>query len=427
MLQIPFLRENRAMAQEALQRKKVHDAGEILDQLLHLDDQKRLVQTQVEQNQATLNAKAKAIGSAVQQGQQDLAVELKSEVAQIKQENASLEIRLQELQEAIQNHLLRLPNLPHASVPTGHGPAENEVVYLSDPSAESTHRELPHWEIAQQYKLIDFELGVKVTGAGFPVYLGAGARLQRALIQYFLDFNVAAGYTEIQPPILVNEDSGFGTGQLPDKEGQMYYVTEDRLYLAPTAEVPVTNLYRDRLLQENELPVLNTAYTPCFRREAGSYGKDVRGLNRLHQFDKVEIVQIVHPDHSYLVLEKMRDHVQSLVASLGMPFRILKLCGGDMGFASALTYDFEIWSAGQGRWLEISSVSNFESFQTNRLKLRFKDSLSGKTRLAHSLNGSALALPRVLAALLEFYTESNGIKIPAILQPYMQSNFIPKP
>jgi len=247
------------------------------------------------------------------------------------------------------------------------------------------------------------------------------------LIQYFLDFNVAAGYTEIQPPILVNEDSGFGTGQLPDKEGQMYYVTEDRLYLAPTAEVPVTNLYRDRMLQENELPILNTAYTPCFRREAGSYGKDVRGLNRLHQFDKVEIVQIVHPDHSYLVLEKMRDHVQSLVASLGIPFRILKLCGGDMGFASALTYDFEIWSAGQGRWLEISSVSNFESFQTNRLKLRFKDSLSGKTRLAHSLNGSALALPRVLAALLEFYTESHGIKVPEVLQPYMQSNFIPKP
>jgi seryl-tRNA synthetase len=427
MLQIPFLRENRAMAQEALQRKKIHNAGEILDQLLNLDDQKRLIQTQVEQNQATLNAKAKAIGTAVQQGQQEHAVELKSEVAQIKQENASLEIRLHELQETIQNLLLRLPNLPHASVPTGHGPAENEVVYLSDPSSESTQRENPHWEIAQQYKLIDFELGVKVTGAGFPVYLGAGARLQRALIQYFLDFNVAAGYTEIQPPILVNEDSGFGTGQLPDKEGQMYYVTEDRLYLAPTAEVPVTNLYRDRLLQENELPVLNTAYTPCFRREAGSYGKDVRGLNRLHQFDKVEIVQIVHPDHSYSVLEKMRDHVQSLVASLGMPFRILKLCGGDMGFASALTYDFEIWSAGQGRWLEISSVSNFESFQTNRLKLRFKDSLSGKTRHAHSLNGSALALPRVLAALLEFYTDSKGIKIPAVLQPYMQTDIIPKP
>lgn len=427
MLQIAFLRENRAMAQEALQRKKVHDSGEILDHLLNLDDQKRLIQTQVEQNQATLNARAKAIGTAVQQGQHEHAVELKSEVAQIKQENASLENRLHELQEAIQNQLLRLPNLPHASVPHGHGPAENEVVFLSDPSAESTQRELPHWEIAQQYKLIDFELGVKVTGAGFPVYLGAGARLQRALIQYFLDFNVAAGYTEIQPPILVNEDSGFGTGQLPDKEGQMYYVTEDRLYLAPTAEVPVTNLYRDRLLQENELPVLNTAYTPCFRREAGSYGKDVRGLNRLHQFDKVEIVQIVHPDHSYSVLEKMRDHVQSLVASLGMPFRILKLCGGDMGFASALTYDFEIWSAGQGRWLEISSVSNFESFQTNRLKLRFKDSQTGRTRLAHSLNGSALALPRVLAALLEFYTDSKGIKIPAVLQPYMQTDFIPKP
>ena len=422
MLQISFLRENRAQAQVALQRKKVHDAGDLLDQLLNLDDQKRLIQTQVEQNQATLNARAKAIGTAVQSGQHEQAVELKSEVALLKQENSSLEIRLNELQEAIQHHLLRLPNLPHVSVP-----AENEVVFLSAPAAESTQREHPHWEIAQQYKLIDFELGVKVTGAGFPVYLGAGARLQRALIQYFLDFNVAAGYSEIQPPILVNEDSGFGTGQLPDKEGQMYYINEDRLYLAPTAEVPVTNLYRDRLLQENELPILNTAYTPCFRREAGSYGKDVRGLNRLHQFDKVEIVQIVHPDHSYHVLERMREHVQALVASLGIPFRILRLCGGDMGFASALTYDFEIWSAGQGRWLEISSVSNFESFQTNRLKLRFKDSLTGRTRLAHSLNGSALALPRVMAALLEFYTNSQGIRIPSVLQPYTQTDLIPKP
>ncbi|MBM3936547.1 MAG: serine--tRNA ligase, partial [Sphingomonadales bacterium] len=258
----------------------------------------------------------------------------------------------------------------------------------------------------------------KVTGAGFPVYTGHGAKIQRALIQYFLDFNIAAGYTEIQPPILINEDSGFGTGNLPDKEGQMYFVTEDRLYLAPTAEVPVTNLYRNLLVQENELPILNTAYTPCFRREAGSYGKDVRGLNRLHQFDKVEIVQIVHPEQSYQVLEDMKTHVASLVASLGMPFRILRLCGGDMGFASALTYDFEIWSAGQGRWLEISSVSNFESFQTNRLRLRFKEKDSGKNRLAHSLNGSALALPRILAALLEFYQENGSIRIPDVLLPY---------
>lgn len=427
MLQIPFLRDNRSLAEEALRRKKINDAGDILENLLQMDDQKRLVQTQFEQNQATLNSLAKAIGQAVQQGDHPKANELKAEVARIKQETASLEAELHRLQEIIHQQLLRLPNLPHSTVPMGNGPADNEVVYLSEPGAENIRRDLPHWDIAQQYALMDFELGVKVTGAGFPVYLGAGARLQRALIQYFLDFNVAAGYTEIQPPILVNEDSGFGTGQLPDKEGQMYYVTEDRLYLAPTAEVPVTNIYRDRLLPENELPILNTAYTPCFRREAGSYGKDVRGLNRLHQFDKVEIVQIVHPDRSYEVLETMRDHVQNLVASLGIPFRILRLCGGDMGFASALTYDFEMWSAGQGRWLEISSVSNFESFQTNRLKVRFKDSVSGKTRLAHSLNGSALALPRVLASLLEYYTDNNGIHIPAVLQPYTQTSLIPKP
>ncbi|MFM7178156.1 MAG: serine--tRNA ligase, partial [Bacteroidota bacterium] len=287
-----------------------------------------------------------------------------------------------------------------------------------DPNAEDIQRSKPHWDLAAHYRLIDFELGVKITGAGFPVYTGQGAKIQRALIQYFLDFNTAAGYIEIQPPILINEDSGFGTGQLPDKEGQMYLVTEDRLYLAPTAEVPVTNLYRDLLLQENELPILNTAYTPCFRREAGSYGKDVRGLNRLHQFDKVEIVQITHPEQSYAVLETMKNHVAQLVSSLGMPFRILKLCGGDMGFASALTYDFEIWSAGQNRWLEISSVSNFESFQTNRLRLRFKEKETGKNRLAHSLNGSALALPRILAALLEYYQEDDGIRIPDALLPY---------
>ncbi|MBM3913039.1 MAG: serine--tRNA ligase, partial [Sphingomonadales bacterium] len=343
---------------------------------------------------------------------------IKAEVVILKEQTAELDAQVQALQEEIHQQLVRLPNLPHESVPEGSGPAENEVVFLSDPNAEDIQRSKPHWDLAAQYRLIDFELGVKITGAGFPVYTGQGAKIQRALIQYFLDFNTAAGYTEIQPPILINEDSGFGTGQLPDKEGQMYFVTEDRLYLAPTAEVPVTNLYRDLLLQENELPILNTAYTPCFRREAGSYGKDVRGLNRLHQFDKVEIVQITHPEQSYAVLETMKNHVAQLVSSLGMPFRILKLCGGDMGFASALTYDFEIWSAGQNRWLEISSVSNFESFQTNRLRLRFKEKETGKNRLAHSLNGSALALPRILAAMLEYYQEDDGIRIPDALLPY---------
>jgi seryl-tRNA synthetase len=418
MLQIPFLRENREHAIKALTTKKVPHAAQVLEALFDLDDQRRRVLSACEQNQATLNLHARAVGVAMKNGQQQEAERIKAEVASLKEQTVILETQVQAFQEEIHQQLVRLPNLPHGSVPEGNGPEQNEIVFLSDQEAERIREPLPHWDLACQYRLIDFELGVKVTGAGFPVYTGYGARIQRALIQYFLDFNTAAGYTEIQPPILVNEDSGFGTGQLPDKEGQMYLVTEDRLYLAPTAEVPVTNLYRDMLLQENDLPILNTAYTPCFRREAGSYGKDVRGLNRLHQFDKVEIVQIVHPDRSYLILEDMKNHVAKLVSSLGMPFRILRLCGGDMGFTSALTYDFEIWSAGQGRWLEISSVSNFESFQTNRLRVRFKDKVTGKNQLAHSLNGSALALPRILAALLEFYQESNGIRIPDALIPY---------
>jgi len=418
MLQIPFLRENRELAIKALTTKKVTQAAQALEVLFTLDDERRQVLTACEQNQATLNLQAKAVGLAMKNGQFQEAERIKAEVASLKTQTASLEDQVQALEEKIHQQLVCLPNLPHVSVPEGNGPEQNEVVFQSNPDAESIKRNQPHWDLASQYRLIDFELGVKVTGAGFPVYTGPGAKIQRALIQYFLDFNIAAGYTEIQPPILINEDSGFGTGNLPDKEGQMYFVTEDRLYLAPTAEVPVTNLYRNLLVQENELPILNTAYTPCFRREAGSYGKDVRGLNRLHQFDKVEIVQIVHPEQSYQVLEDMKTHVASLVASLGMPFRILRLCGGDMGFASALTYDFEIWSAGQGRWLEISSVSNFESFQTNRLRLRFKEKDSGKNRLAHSLNGSALALPRILAALLEFYQENGSIRIPDVLLPY---------
>jgi len=418
MLQIPYLRDHREIAIKALNTKKVPDAAQALDTLFKLDDERRRVLTLYEQNQATLNLQAKAVGLAMKNGQVQEAEQIKAEVVILKEQTAELDVQVQALQEEIHQQLVRLPNLPHHSVPEGNGPADNEVVFVSDPNAEQIQRSKPHWDLASQYRLIDFELGVKITGAGFPVYTGQGAKIQRALIQYFLDFNTAAGYTEIQPPILINEDSGFGTGQLPDKEGQMYLVTEDRLYLAPTAEVPVTNLYRDLLLQETDLPILNTAYTPCFRREAGSYGKDVRGLNRLHQFDKVEIVQITHPEQSYAVLEAMKNHVAQLVSSLGMPFRILKLCGGDMGFASAMTYDFEIWSAGQSRWLEISSVSNFESFQTNRLRLRFKEKESGKNRLAHSLNGSALALPRILAALLEYYQEEDGIRIPDALLPY---------
>jgi seryl-tRNA synthetase len=418
MLQIPYLREHRELAITALTTKKFPQAAPFLDALFTLDEDRRRLLTACEQNQATLNLQAKAVGLAMKNGQTQEADRIKAEVATLKEQTVLLETRIQELQAEIHQQLVRLPNLPHASVPQGNGPDQNELIFLSNPDAESIRRANPHWDLAAQYRLIDFELGVKVTGAGFPVYLGQGAKIQRALIQYFLDFNTSAGYTEIQPPILINEDSGFGTGQLPDKEGQMYFVTEDHLYLAPTAEVPVTNLYRDMLLHENELPILNTAYTPCFRREAGSYGKDVRGLNRLHQFDKVEIVQIVRPEISYDVLEEMKNHVAQLVNSLGMPFRILRLCGGDMGFASAMTYDFEIWSPGQGRWLEISSVSNFESFQTHRLRLRFKDKETGKNRLAHSLNGSALALPRILAAMLEFYQEENCIRIPEVLIPY---------
>ncbi len=427
MLQIPYLRDHREIAIKALTTKKLPHAAQTLDALFKLDDERRRVLTLCEHNQATLNQQAKAVGLAMKNSLPQEAEKIKGEVAVLKEQTAALGAQVQALEGEIHQQLVRLPNLPHKSVPEGNGPDQNEVVLLSDPNAENIQRPQPHWDLATQYRLIDFELGVKVTGAGFPVYTGQGAKIQRALIQYFLDFNTAAGYTEIQPPILINEDSGFGTGQLPDKEGQMYFVTEDRLYLAPTAEVPVTNLYRDLLLQENDLPILNTAYTPCFRREAGSYGKDVRGLNRLHQFDKVEIVQIVHPDQSYAILEVMKNHVAQLVTSLGMPFRILRLCGGDMGFASALTYDFEIWSAGQGRWLEISSVSNFESFQTNRLRLRFKEKESGKNRLAHSLNGSALALPRILAALLEFYQEEDGIRIPDALLPYTGFTKITRP
>ena len=347
----------------------------------------------------------------------------KKEVEQLKNQLEPIQKKLESVEKQVQSMLVQLPNLPSSKVPAGKTPEDNEVVRTGGSKPELFAGAVPHWELAKKYDLIDFELGTKITGSGFPVYKGKGAKLQRALIQYFLDYNTKAGYTEYLPPYMVNEDSAYGTGQLPDKEGQMYHVSVDNLYLIPTAEVPVTNIYRDTIVKENELPIKMTAYTPCFRREAGSYGKDVRGLNRLHQFDKVEVVQIVHPDRSYEVLEDMVEHVEKLLQTLGLHFRILRLCGGDMGFTSALTYDFEVYSAAQERWLEVSSVSNFESFQTNRMKIRFKDE-KGKMQLAHSLNGSSLALPRILACLLENNQNENGIILPVVLQGYFGSEMI---
>lgn len=350
-------------------------------------------------------------------GKKDEAEILKAKTAELKNTEKSLDEKQKSIEAEVYKLLVTVPNLPNLSVPVGKTPEDNEVVSEDGVKPTLYAGAKPHWELTTQYDIIDFELGVKLTGAGFPVYKGKGARLQRALINFFLDRATAKGYNEVQPPILVNADSGYGTGQLPDKEGQMYHATEDNLYLIPTAEVPITNIYRDVILKESDFPIKNCGYTPCFRREAGSYGKDVRGLNRLHQFDKVEIVQIAHPLESYNILEEMKAYVASLLKELGLPFRVLKLCGGDMSFGSALTYDLEVWSAAQQRWLEVSSVSNFETFQTNRLKCRYKDD-KGKTQLAHSLNGSALALPRIVAALLENNQTEQGIKIPAVLVPY---------
>jgi seryl-tRNA synthetase len=350
-------------------------------------------------------------------GKKEEAEKLKARTAELKNTEKALDEKLKSIEEEVQKVLVTVPNLPHVSVPAGKSAEDNAVVREGGTKPTLPSDAKPHWELTTQYDIIDFELGVKLTGAGFPVYKGKGARLQRALINFFLDRATAKGYTEVQPPIVVNEDSGYGTGQLPDKEGQMYHVTVDNVYLIPTAEVPITNIYRDVILKESDFPIKNCGYTPCFRREAGSYGKDVRGLNRLHQFDKVEIVQIAHPQKSYEILEEMRDYVASLLQELELPFRILKLCGGDMSFASALTYDLEVFSAAQQRWLEVSSVSNFETFQTNRLKCRYRDE-KGKTQLAHSLNGSALALPRIVAALLENNQTPQGIKLPKVLVPY---------
>jgi seryl-tRNA synthetase len=399
-----------------LQKRNI-DAAPQLTTLLSLDEKRRATQATLDQTLAQANAIAKEIGQLFKQGASEEATAKKQESAALKASSKELQDTLQEVTTQLQEVLYQLPNIPHPSVPSGNSDQDNEEVLQKGNIPTLDDDALPHWELAKKYKLIDFELGAKITGAGFPVYTGKGAKLQRALINYFLDFNTAAGYGEVQVPHLVNEASGLGTGQLPDKEGQMYHVTEDDLYLIPTAEVPVTNLYRDSLIHEDALPVKLTAYTPCFRREAGSYGAHVRGLNRLHQFDKVEVVRISHPDKSYAALDEMVNHIGTLLTSLDLPYRILRLCGGDLGFTAALTYDFEVFSTAQNRWLEVSSVSNFESFQANRLKLRYKGK-DGKKQLAHTLNGSALALPRIVAGLLENHQKPDGINIPKALVPY---------
>jgi seryl-tRNA synthetase len=417
MLQVAYLRNNKQMALDGLRKRNGLDVSDKIDQLLVLDEQRRQTQQELDALLARSNEIAREVGNLFKSGKAAEANDLKTESARIKDNSKDIEIRLGEMEEAIRQILFTLPNVPNEKIKKGSGPAENEQVEQHGKMPELPTPALPHWELAKKYDLIDFELGVKVSGAGFPFYKGKGAQLQRALIQYFLNKANAAGYTEYQAPLLVNADSGFGTGQLPDKEGQMYFVPEDGLYLIPTAEVPITNIFRDVILKSEQLPVKACGYTPCFRREAGSYGKDVRGLNRLHQFDKVEIVQIAHPDHSYEILEEMRMHVTDLLKALNLPYRVLRLCGGDMGFASAFTYDMEVFSAAQEKWLEVSSTSNFESFQANRLKLRFRDG-DQKPTLAHTLNGSALALPRIVAALLENNQTPDGIKIPDVLVPY---------
>ena len=416
MLTLQQLRGDKALAIKKLAKKGV-DAAPIIAKIEELDDARKALQMELDNCLAEQNKAAKEIGMLMGQGKREEAEERKQQVAALKAKSAELAAQHEETSAALQAQIVLLPNFPADIVPEGKTAEDNLVVKLDENYSELPENPLPHWELAKKYDIIDFDLGVKLTGAGFPVYKGKGARLQRALINYFLDYNTAAGYQEVEPPVMVNEASGFGTGQLPDKEGQMYHATADNFYLVPTAEVPVTNIFRDVILDEKEFPVKMTAYTPCFRREAGSYGKDVRGLNRLHQFDKVEIVQLALPEQSYEALDGMVAHVEGLVKSLGLPYRILRLCGGDMSFTSALTYDFEVYSEAQKRWLEVSSVSNFESFQANRLKLRYKDA-DKKTKLAHTLNGSSLALPRIVAALLENNQTPEGIRVPEVLVPY---------
>ena len=421
MLQVPFIRQHTDLVKERLAFRNFNKT-ELIDEILSLDDQRKKLQFEKDELLGKVNSISKDIGILMKAGDNEAASNKKAEVAMIREKLNDVE-SLHELESAIHALLVQVPNLPSGKVPAGKTPEDNVVIRQGGSKPDLRKDAVPHWDLAKKYNLIDFELGNKITGSGFPVYRNKGAKLQRALIQYFLDYNVAAGYMEYSPPFLVNETSAYGTGQLPDKEGQMYHATIDNLYLIPTAEVPITNIYRDEILKETELPIKMTAYTPCFRREAGSYGKDVRGLNRLHQFEKVEVVQLVHPDKSYDVLEEMVVHVEKLLQSLELPYRILSLCGGDMGFTSALTYDFEVFSAAQDKWLEVSSVSNFESYQTNRMKVRFKDG-KGKSQLVHSLNGSSLALPRIVASLLENNQTETGIRLPAVLHSYFGAQMI---
>ncbi|MEO0507699.1 MAG: serine--tRNA ligase [Bacteroidota bacterium] len=416
MLQLQNLRENREDIIQALGKRNL-EAETMVDEVLSLDEKRRSIQAELDNTLAEANTLSKEIGNLFKSGKADEAQVLKAKTGALKESSKTLTEALNEAGKALEEALYVIPNVPHPSVPKGITEDDNEEIYNEGEIPQLFEGALPHWELAKKYNLIDFELGSKITGAGFPVYKGKGAKLQRALIAYFLDKNTEAGYTEVQPPLLINEASGYGTGQLPDKEGQMYHIGEDNLFLIPTAEVPITNLHRGDLILEKDFPITYTGYTPCFRREAGSYGAHVRGLNRLHQFDKVEIVRIEHPDHSYEALDQMVEHVKVILQELKLPYRILRLCGGDLGFTAALTFDFEVFSTAQDRWLEISSVSNFETYQANRLKLRFKNK-EGKSQLAHTLNGSALALPRVLAGILENYQDEQGIQIPEVLVPY---------
>ncbi|QNA43929.1 serine--tRNA ligase [Lacibacter sediminis] len=422
MLQLAFIRQNRELVKERLAVKNFASL-DLVDEIIALDEQRRKKQLENDDLAAKVNAASKEIGMLMGKGQKAEAEQKKTEVTQYKESSKQIAEELASVEQKLNELLVRLPNLPSTLVPLGKTAEDNVNVKESGDEPVLPANAKPHWELIEQYDIVNFELGVKITGRGFPVYKGKGAKLQRALISYFLDYNTAAGYTEYIPPYMVNEASAYGTGQLPDKEGQMYHMQEDNFYMIPTAEVPVTNIYRDEIVKENDLPIKMTAYTPCFRREAGSFGADVRGLNRVHQFDKVEIIQLVHPDKSYEVLDEMVAHVEKLLQNLGLKYRILRLCGGDMSFTSALTYDFEVWSAAQKKWLECSSVSNFENYQTNRMKVRFKDE-NGKMQLVHSLNGSSLALPRILAALLENNQTENGINIPEVLQSYFGADVL---
>ena len=424
MLQINYIRQNVELVKQKLAVKHFANPG-LVDELVQLDEELRKQKTATETLQATMNAASKEMGMLMGKGDKDAAEQKKAEVADFKDEMASSKAALDKLEAAFNEKIVQLPNLPHDSVPVGKTPEDNVVASEGGTKPTLPAGAKPHWELIKEYDIIDFETGAKLTGSGFPLYKGQGAKLQRALIQFFLDHNTAAGYTEYAPPLMVNETSAYGTGQLPDKEGQMYNVTADGFYLIPTSEVPLTNIYNNEIVKEDELPIKMTAFTPCFRREAGSFGADVRGLNRLHQFDKVEIVQLVHPAVSYNVHEEMVNHIERLLQFLELPYRILRLCGGDMSFTSSLTYDFEVFSAAQQKWLEVSSVSNFETFQTNRMKIRYKNA-EGKTELVHSLNGSSLALPRIVAALLENNQREDGIHLPKVLHNYFGATKIEK-